>query len=239
MESPSLELYGQALLDYIDGQTEAVITLGREDGFGVDFPVGYFFRAGIGFSPIDTCALENCRGEVLDIGAGAGCHSLVLQEKGFTVTAIDSISRAVEVMKRRGVKDARCEDIFSFSRHPFDTALMLGHGIGITGDREGLDRFLVKMHELVKPSGQLLVDSLDVRVTNDPANLAYQEAIVRAGRYRGEIRMRFDYRGQTGAPVKWLHVDFETLQEQAKAQGWTCRELHREPTGEYLACLTQ
>ncbi|MHB9027476.1 MAG: class I SAM-dependent methyltransferase [Candidatus Latescibacterota bacterium] len=238
MELPSLELYGQALLDFTEVKTDAIITLGRDDGFAVDFPVGFFFRAGMGFSPIDTIALEHCRGEVLDIGAGAGCHSLALQEKDFAVTAIDSISRAVEVMKRRGVKDAWCGDIFSFASHPFDTALMLGHGVGITGDLEGLDRFLEKMHGLINPSGQLLVDSLDVRITNDPANLAYQESIVRQGGYRGEIRMRFDYRGQAGALMKWLHVDFETLQEIAAARGWTCRELHREPTGEYLACLT-
>jgi 2-polyprenyl-3-methyl-5-hydroxy-6-metoxy-1,4-benzoquinol methylase len=238
MEPSSLALYGQALHDYQNGQTSAMITLRRDDGSAGDLPVAYFFRTGDGFSPIDAIALENCRGEVLDIGAGAGCHSLALQERGLRVTAIDPISSAVEVMRQRGVKDARCEDIYQFEGGPFDTALMLGHGIGMTGDLDGLDRFLEKMHGLIKPGGELLADSLDVSVSQEPSNVAYRRANIEANRYRGEIRMRFEYGGQSGALMKWLHVDFETLQEMAAVRGWECRELHYESTGEYLACLT-
>lgn len=201
--------------------------------------MAYFFRSGKGFSPIDTIALEHCRRDVLDIGAGTGCHSLALQDRSLKVAAIDSISGAVEVMRMRGVQDARCEDIFSFTSEPFDTALMLGHGIGVTGDTVGLDRFLDVMHGLIKPSGQLLVDSLDVRITEDPSNLAYQERNIREGRYRGEIKMRFEYEGQSGAFMKWLHIDYETLGKMAKVKGWKCRELKTEATGEYLACLNR
>jgi len=238
MESPSLELYGRALMDYLDGDSEVVITIRRDDGVGADLPAAYFFRTGAGFTPIDSIALERCRGAVLDIGAGAGCHSLILQERGLHVTAIDSIPHAVKVLKRRGVNDVRCEDIFRFENDPFDTGLMLGHGIGITGDLAGLDRFLEKMLGLIKPGGRLLVDSLDVRVTGDQSSLAYLEANRRAGRYRGEIRMRFEYRGQAGSLMNWLHADFDTLNEWAAAKGWKCGRLREESTGEYLACLT-
>ena len=48
--------------------------------------------------------IREAKGKVLDVGAGSGCHSLVLQEKGIDVTAIDISPLSVETTKERGVK---------------------------------------------------------------------------------------------------------------------------------------
>jgi len=59
-----------------------------------------------------------------------------------------------------------------------------------------LERFLAHAHRLLRSDGQLLLDSVDVRVTSDPLHLAYQEANRVAGRYIGEIRLQFEFRGE-------------------------------------------
>ena len=105
-------------------------------------------------------------------------------------------------------------------------------------DLEGLDRLLSHAHTLLRPGGRLLFDSLDVRCTDTPVHLAYQEANRRAGRYVGQIRMQFAYRSRMGPPFDWLHVDPYTLAEHAGRLGWSCRVVRQEENGDYLAQLT-
>jgi SAM-dependent methyltransferase len=229
--------YGQALLDYDRGDTLATIVAHREDGLVSDIPASIFFREPTAFSPIEQRALALCRGQVLDIGAGTGCHSLALQDRGIRVLAIDVSDQAVEIMSHRGVEECQQADVFGFLAGPFDTLLVMMHGIGMVQNLAGLDRFLSHTRRLIRPNGQMLLDSLDVRRTDDPRHLAYQEANRQSGRYEGEIRMRFGYKGRMGPEFGWLHVDPGTLDQHAGSGGWSCQVICQEDSGDYLAQL--
>ncbi len=238
MNPDAMAPYGQSLLDYLAGDASASVVVRRDDGYTDDLPASEFFRSPSGFSAIEQRALKLCRGHVLDVGAGAGCHSLVLQERGTDVLAIDVSPQAIEVMSRRGVRECRLADIFQFEESSFDTLLMMNHGLGLVEDLSGLDRFLDHAHSLLRPDGQIVCDSLDVRCTNTPRHVAYREANRRAGRYIGEVRMRFEYGGGIGPTCGWLHVDPETLGECASRHGWLCQVIHQEEWGDHLAQLT-
>jgi 2-polyprenyl-3-methyl-5-hydroxy-6-metoxy-1,4-benzoquinol methylase len=238
MDTKAMEPYGQCLLDFFNGDISAKVVVHRDDGLADDLPVSAFFRKPVDFSPLDQTAMTLCRGYVLDIGAGTGCHSLALQEQGLRVLAIDVSPHAIEIMSKRGVKEIQQVDIFKFHEGPFDTLLMMMHGIGMVQDLSGLDRFLRHAHKLIKPDGQIVFDSLDVRCTENPRHLAYHEANRRAGLYFGEIRMQFEYKGQIGPLFSWLHVDPETLVDHAERIGWSCQVVCREENGDYLAQLT-
>jgi SAM-dependent methyltransferase len=230
--------HGLALLAYFRGEASAQLVIRRDDGVEAAVPVSQFFRPPAEFSPLEVAALERCRGHVLDIGAGTGLHSLALLSQGRAVTAIDISPQAVEIMARRSLPDVHCADIFEFQGGPFDTLLMLGHGIGMVEDLPGLSRFLGHAHRLTRTDGHVLLDSQDVRQTADPRHVAYHEANRRAGRYLGEIRLQLEYAGQAGPSCRWLHVDPETLRKQSELAGWQCEIILELDSGDYLAGLT-
>lgn len=238
MNPKALQPYGAALLAYVQGDTGAQVLVRRDDGQEAPLPIGYFFREPSQLTPIDQAALERCVGHVLDAGAGTGVHSLILQQKGLQVKAIDLIPAAVEIMQQRGVKDARCADLFNYADAQVDTILMMGHGIGLVETIAGLDRFLKHAHKLLSLNGRVLLDPLDVRVTDDPVHLAYLRANQQAGRYIGEIRMQFEFQGQKGPYCGWLHVDPATLKAHAANAGWKCEVIIADENGNYLAQLT-
>jgi len=122
-----------ALLDYFNGDASATKVIHREDGHKADIPISIFFRELSEFLPIEHAALDLCLGRVLDIGAGVGPHSLVLQDRGLSVCAIDISPRAVKIMQQRGVTEAYCSDIIGFKEGEgsFDTVLILGRSIGM------------------------------------------------------------------------------------------------------------
>lgn len=238
MDPDSMVPHGLALQAYFAGDDGAQILVRRDDGLEVFLPASVFFRSPDDFWPIETMALEHCRGHVLDIGAGSGVHSLFLESEGRSVTALDISPEAVGIMIERGLSDVRCADALDFEGGPFDTLLMLGHGIGITGDLPGLRRFLRRARRLIRENGQLLADSLDVRRTDDSKHLAYHEANREAGRYVGETRLQFQFGEHVGPYCGWLHVDPQTLKEEARRAGWECEVLLEEESGNYLARLT-
>lgn len=236
MSAESMAPFGMALLDYLEGDASAAITVRRDDGFAAHLPIAVFFRDPAEL-PIDRAALDACRDPVLDIGAGAGIHTLALQERGVEATAIDIAPGAVEVMRRRGVRDARQADVYEFAGGRFRSLLLLQHGVGMAGTLEGLDRLLGKLKDLLADDGEVLCDSLDVRRTEDERHLAYQEANRAAGRYIGEIRTRIDYGQHEGRWSGWLHVDPETLARHAGDAGYSCDVILQLDTGDYLARL--
>jgi hypothetical protein len=152
---------------------------------------------------------------------------------------LDVDPHAVEVMAQRGVKEVQHANVFGYAGGPFDTVMLLGHGIGIVGDMDGLDEFLAQARTLVHGSGQLLVDSLDVSRTSDATHLAYQESNRRAGRYIGEIRIQMQFRDIVGPLFGWLHVDPLTLERCASNGGWALEMLSEDGDGNYLARLTR
>ena len=234
----AMKPHGQALLDYYGGNTTIEMILERDDGLQVRLPVSVFFRTPDAFFPLEDTAIELCKGRVLDIGAGTGLHALALQERGHAVTAQDISPEAVDVMKKCGVQDVRVGDIFRFPPEPFDTLLLLGHGIGMVENLAGLDRFLKRMKAFLEPDGQLIINSMDVTVTDDPQHLSYHHSNIQDCRYAGEIRLRILYKDLVGDWYSWLHVDADTLEKHAAEFGWKTDVIDQEVDGNYLARLT-
>jgi len=229
--------YGSALLAYFSGHTAAELIIRRDDGVEALIPAKHYFRGTNEFTPIETAALSQCRGHILDVGAGAGIHTLTLQSMGQEVTALDICTEAVNIMGKRGIRNVHLSDIYAYSGERFDTLLVLGHGIGMTGNLQGLDKFLTHARHLLHSHGQVLLDSLDVAQNHDPENISYHETNRRAGRYIGEVRMQIEYQGVKGPFESWLHVDARTLTVHASLTGWKCEILLEEENGEYLARL--
>lgn len=230
-------VYGAALEAFARGDHDAVLTLERDDGFVSDVPVRVFFQGPGDWFPIETLALGRCRGRVLDVGAGAGRHSLWLQEHGHLVTAIDVSAAAVAIMRESGLRDARLLDVWDLNEGSFDTVIILGRSIGIAADLEGLDRLLVRLRGLLAAQGRILLTSLDVSKSQDSAHATYREANVHDGRYAGEIRFRERFGDLLGPVVRWLYIDPIALERAGRRCGLSVQVLRMEPDGNYLAEL--
>ena len=106
---------GAAIRDYYEtgraGRLRVFSSQFDED----EMPVATLFRKEDEMPYIERKALELCSGSVLDVGGGAGCYSLALQDRGLDVTAVDISKLSVEVMERRGVKKALAVDLFDES----------------------------------------------------------------------------------------------------------------------------
>jgi hypothetical protein len=235
---------GLAIRDYFNGDKEAKIVIHSSDGDTEDVEVSIFFREFPYIPLIEKAALDLCYGDVIDVGAGAGCHTLELQNRGLNVFAIDVQPDVVDIMKARGVRDARLGDFRELKDERFDTVLMLMNGIGIVGDLEGLKVFLKRAGDFIKPGGQIVFDSIDLRCEkpDGTSKKSAKSAGISAdseepGRYFGEIEYRIEYKGLIYPPFQWLFVDAQTLEDYASASGWKFEHVMKFENGRYLGRL--
>ena len=230
------DLMGRAIWDYYyqenseDLQTETSIS--ELD----DLPVSYLFRDYQEMNALEKKALDLSFGKVLDVGSGAGSHSLYLQnERKLEVTALDISPKSIEICKARGVKNAICEDLLQFSEKNFDTILFLMNGTGIFQSLEHIDQYLQKLKSLVAENGQILLDSTDILYMYDQDEDG--GVLVPATGYYGELDYYLHYKGESELPMKWLYLDFDTLENAAIANGFKIQKIEQLEDS-YLAQLT-
>lgn len=227
--------HGAALLAYFRGDTDAVLIC-HQDGKRDDVPAAFWFRVDI--DPLERQSLDQAKGRVLDVGAGTGLHTLDLQKRGFSVTAIDVAAECVTIMKARGVRNACVADLYDFDDGPFDTIFCLCNGLDKVGKLDDLPRFLASMKRLLAPGGQLIADSFDMRVGASAPLVDEMNRKIAAGRYWGEMDLVFEFNGQRGAEFTVLQVDSGTLTRVARQAGWACDVLNQRG-GHYLVRLCQ
>jgi len=198
-----------------------------------DIPVETFFRTFEQMPALEQKALELAYGRILDVGAGAGCHSLVLQEMGKQVEAIDISSLSVETMRQRGVLKVSQRDFFEDQSQQYDTILMLMNGSGIVGQLDSLPRFFQHLQSILAPQGQVLVDSSDLRYIflDDDGQLDWDPA----DGYYGEVEFQLKYRNIIGDVYPWLYVDYDTLSLATQAAGFQIEKVMDGPHYDYLA----
>lgn len=202
-----------------------------------EIPLTTLFRNYEDMPRIEQKALDTATGKTLDVGAGSGCHSLVLQERGVDVTAIDISPLSVEAMKERGVKKVLEQDFFTLSGQQYDTILMLMNGIGIVGTLERLPEFFRQLDKILAPGGQVLCDSSDISYVfeGEDGIIELPDDMV----YYGEHSFQMQYKDTIGEPFNWLYIDADTLREKAGRSGYAVEVVAEGEHYDYLARITK
>ncbi|NHN27682.1 methyltransferase domain-containing protein [Flavobacterium jejuense] len=231
------DLFGKAILDYQTNNFPEDIITETSISEADEMSVSYLFRSFNDMPKLEKKALQLVKGKILDVGCGAGSHTLYLQEKGFDVTGIDISANAIEACHLRGLKNIKVENILDFdSSEQFDTILLLMNGTGIFGTLANISTYLKKLKSLLTKKGQILIDSSDIIYMFDQDEDGAYE--IPATGYYGELTFTIQYKGETEAIFPWLYLDYNTLQNACFANGLQCKLLQEGTHFDYLAKLT-
>lgn len=232
------DLFGKAILDYqTNNAPEDLITettISEED----EMSVAYLFRSYDEMPQMEQKALQLAKGKILDVGCGAGSHSLSLQnERNLDVTSIDISANAIQACVLRGLKNAKVQDVMTLENEKYDTILLLMNGAGMCGKLKNIPNFLLKLKSLLNPGGQILLDSSDIIYMFDDDEDG-GKWIPSKGEYYGEIVFNISYKGEKEKPFDWMFIDYNTLQNAALDNGFQCELILEGEHYDYLAKLS-
>ncbi|MFO7547372.1 MAG: methyltransferase domain-containing protein [Acidimicrobiia bacterium] len=235
------DAFGLALLDYLEhGRDGRDHFVERDDGLLEAGVTGVYFDDESVWSVAEAVVGELAGGRVLDVGCGAGRHSLSLQATGREVVALDVSPGAIEVCRRRGVAETFTGTVFDLAATdppPFDTILLCGNNFGLLENPEHSGRFLRVLADLADPVAQVIGTCLDPFATDDPLHLAYHELNRRRARLPGQLRLRSRW-GDLATPwFDYLFLPVHELERLAAAAGWSLVEHRGERP--YLAVLSR
>ena len=197
----------------------------------------YFFRKYDQMPLIEKTALDLSKGKILDVGCGAGCHSLYLQDfKKQNITSIDISKKCIEVSKVLGLKKTINQSFFKHKNNKYDTILFLMNGAGICGTLDRLELLLNHSAKLLNDSGQLLIDSSDLIYLFDKDSDG--GVWVSGDKYYGELEYYLSYENQE-ENFPWLYVDYKKLEEIAFKNKLQCEKIISGENYDYLAKITK
>ncbi len=233
------DAFGHEIYDYFTNKGGCEI-VERDDGFfAVSGGPTVYLADYNDWPPHQKKAMRYVRGRVLDVGCGAGRHSLYLQEKGFDVLGLDVSPLAVEVCKLRGLKKAKVMSISEVSSRLgiFDTILMLGNNFGLFGSFERAKRLLKKFYKITSQEGRIIAESNDPYKTEVPEHLEYHKLNRQRGRMPGQLRIRVRYKKYATPWFDYLLVSKEEMAEIFNGTGWKAKKFIDSKGSVYIAII--
>lgn len=227
---------GRAIADYNRTGKALKLRLFSPMFYEDEFPVPTLFRDYAHMPVLEQQAIDMAQGHILDVGAGAGCHSLELQRRGANVTAIDISPASVETMRARGIAHALQQDFYDVEEQ-YDTILMLMNGIGIVGTLDQMGKFFAQLDKILAPGGKVLFDSSDICYVFEG-----EDGIIElpdTPGYYGEIAYTMQYGNVKGEEFKWLYIDADTMAECAAQYGYNFAIVKHGEHYDYLGALTK
>jgi SAM-dependent methyltransferase len=212
----------------------------RDDGLINGAPADHYLGEPGEWQPHDHRALRFCRGQVLDIGTGAGRTALELQRRGMAVTGLDTSRGAIEIAGRRGLRDVVATTIDAYAERAatrYDTFLLLGNNLGLLEGAERAPVFLAALARLAKPGARIVAQGTDPYGTTDPVHVEYHRRNRERGRIGGQLRLRLRYRRLATEWFDYLNCSVDELEKLLDGTGWRLKSVDLDDKPYYLAVM--
>lgn len=222
---PSEDAFGLMLFALYNG-SEVFEIVERDDGYIEAMSAKGYLSEYEDWTQIEQRAMEFAKGRILDVGCGAGRHSLYLQNKGFNVTGIDISPLAVRVCKLRGLKKVRLTPVerADFKPGTFDRIFMMGNNFGLFANFKKARRLLRKFHKMTSKDALIVAVTNDPYKTDNPAHLAYHRRNRQNGKMSGLLKIRIRYKQYKGKWFEYLLASKKEVEEILRGTGWKIRE---------------
>lgn len=198
MSEFNLDAFGCALKDNYLSQKSVSYIIERDDGYIECRPADIYFSKEEEWPVMEKTVLNYSQHKILDVGCGAGRHSLYLQEKGHDITGIDISEGAIFVCKKRGVNKVIKTSILNLKQEialeeKFQSVLLLGNNFGIGGSILGTKSVLKLIDDITTPDANIITSFRCPEGTKNKIHIEYHNRNIELFKAIGQLLIRIRY----------------------------------------------
>ena len=234
-----IDVFGKALRGYLNGDLPYHVIKGKNGYFNILNTEVYFANYSDWKYYEMSIITRNINGRVLDIGAGAGRHSLFLQGEGHEVHAIDISPSAAALMKMRGVKNVYLMDLNSldFPENYFDSVLIMFADLGLGGTIKDTKKLLKNLYKITTPKGKIITTMRNPFDTRESQYFGHYKNHKPTAKTTEKVMARTEYNGEMGNWFSILMASPEGLGDLIKDTKWIISDIVKGDDGFYGALL--
>ena len=234
------DAYGHILYDFLNGEQNLEV-VERDDGYITTSrmrPLAYFSEYPE-WAEHQKLAMNYTTGRILDIGCGAGRHALYLQKKGHDVLATDNSPLAIQVCKKRDVKNAMVVPITQLNSNfgTFNTITMMGNNFGLFASYKRAKWLLKRFAAMTTEDGKIVAETMDPYQTENHTHLAYHQSNRERDRMSGQLRIRIRYKQYATPWFDYLFVSKSELEDVLVDTIWTIERYIDSDKPSYIMIL--
>ncbi|TFF84880.1 class I SAM-dependent methyltransferase [Candidatus Heimdallarchaeota archaeon] len=211
-----MDVFGKVLEKQFNHSDPIYHFIERDDGLIEEHSTKMYFSERKDWPKPEQKLLAETQPPILDIGCGAGRHTLYLQQKGMETTGIDMSKGAISVCKKRGCSKVFQISIFDIQNHKelltekYRTFLLLGNNFGIGGTPEKTRKLLKMLHKISSSDSKIIASYRDAEATSKPYNLSYHHRNKELFNPIGQVLLRIRYLNYISP---WFYLYFPTEAE--------------------------
>lgn len=216
------DLFGVILSDQYMTEEKIFYFSERDDDLIEFRSADSYFAPSTNWRKSEKIILERVGEKILDIGCGAGRHSLYLQEMGKSIVALDNSQGALEVCRKRGIIKTKMGSIFELDKlnEKYDTILLFGANLSLCGSPDNLLNILQTIHEITSDDGNLIFDFRSPIPTDNQIHLQYHNKNIEQGLPVGQLRFRLRYLDLKSDWINFYLPTRDELDELLNITGW-------------------
>jgi len=232
------DAFGHGMYDKFKG-LDVDWVIERDDGYvDVIEMAGHYLEGFDTWKSNEQEAMRSAKGRVLDIGCGAGRHSIYLQNEGLDVLGIDNSPMALRTAKELGLKKMKLLDITQITSKlgRFDTMIMMGNNFGLFSNLKRARWLLKRFHSMTSPDARIIAETMDVYATDKPEHLWYHKHNKKRGRMGGQVRIRARYKKYATPWFDYLIVSKDEMEVILTGSGWFVKK-YLDHGSSYIAII--
>ncbi len=232
------DAFGHAFYEYYSGSRHNMI-VERADGYIDVGSIAAYFTKFRDWPAHVKKAMKYVHGKVVDVGCGAGRHSIYLQKKGYDVLGTDVSPLAAKVCKLRGLKKIKVLPATRINKRlgMFGTILMLGNNFGLFANRKRLRWLLKRFSRMTSGNARIIAESRNPYETDESWHLRYHKLNRERGRMSGQVRIRVRYKKYAEPWYDYLMVSPNEMDILLKDTAWKIKRFIGKRKALYIAII--
>ena len=223
------DVFGKVLLKQMEEGKSVQYWIERDDNLLEIRDASVYFNRPELWPKEELSLLKQLKSPALDIGCGAGRHSLFAEELGIDVTSLDISPGAIKVCNELGLSKTIVGSVSELENLEkleikYKSFILFGANLGLGGNIEGTIKMLNSLEKISQPNAVIIGNYFEPLPTTEQYHLSYHQKNRDIGKSIGEMKFRIRYENKVSGWIDFYAPTTAEFNDILSKTNWSLKQ---------------